>query len=118
MSPETPTRDPIPLKIAWFHILLALADGPQHGYAIRAAVEERTDGRVKLWPATLYGAIRSLEEEELILETDGAVDPGDDDARRRYYRLTPLGRTALLAEVDRLQALVATALASRALRGA
>ncbi len=106
-----------PLKPAWFHILLALADGAQHGYAIRSLVEERTDGGVKLWPATLYGSIRELSEEDLIEALEGPEDP-DDDARRRYYRLTGRGRELLLAEADRMQALVDAARSSRALEGA
>lgn len=106
----------LPLKRAWFHILLALGEGPAHGYAIRDQVEERTEGRIRLWPATLYGSIRELAEAGLIEALEGADDP-DDDARRQYYRLTALGREALLAEVDRLQSLVNAARASRALRG-
>lgn len=123
-DPETPMTDDrsaeplLPLKRAWLHILLALADGARHGYAVRTQVEERTEGRIKLWPATLYGSIRQLEEVGLIHETDADVDPEDDDPRRRYYELTPWGRRVLAAEADRLQALVDTARASRALRDA
>lgn len=102
------------LKTTWFHILLALADGPQHGYAIRERVEERTDGAVRLWPATLYGSIRDLTEHGAIEPLEGDDDP-DDDQRRRYYRLTDVGREALRTETDRLQALVDAARASRAL---
>ncbi len=104
----------LPLKPAWFHILLALADGAQHGYAIRSLVEERTEGRVKLWPATLYGSIRELSGEDLIEALDGPENP-DDDARRRYYRLTPQGSDLLRAEADRVQELVDAARSSRAL---
>jgi DNA-binding PadR family transcriptional regulator len=98
-SPRTP------LKTAWFHILLALADGAQHGFAIRESVDRRTGGSVKLWPATLYGSIRDLVAVEAIepLETE---DGPDDDQRRRYYRLTSTGRDLLRAEADRLQGLV------------
>jgi DNA-binding PadR family transcriptional regulator len=103
------------LKPTWFHVLLALADGPQHGYAIRGIVEERTDGAIKLWPVTLYGSIRQLEEKGLIAESGASAD---DDPRRRYYRLTPKGRAALSAETDRLAALVKAARTSRALRNA
>ena len=95
----------LPLKPAWFHILLALRQGAQHGYAIRAAVEERSDGAVKLWPATLYGSIRELSEAGAIEPLDGVDDP-DEDQRRRYYRLTRFGTEVLRAEADRLQALV------------
>lgn len=105
----------LPLKTAWFHILLALGNGPSHGYAIRTAVEERTEGRVTLWPATLYGSIRDLQEEGLIAESEGPDDP-DDDPRRKYYELTLPGRQVLAAEVERLQRLVDEALATRALR--
>ena len=103
-----------PLKTSWFHILLALADGAQHGFAIREAVETRTEGAVRLWPATLYGAIRDLVEGGAIEALEGDDDP-DDDQRRRYYRLTQAGRDLLKAEADRLQSLVDAARGSRAL---
>lgn len=104
------------LKPAWFHILLALSDGARHGFAIRESVEERTDGAVRLWPATLYGSIRDLSEHGVIEALEGDDDP-DDDQRRRYYRLTEQGRAVLRAETDRLQGLVDAARASRALDG-
>ena len=102
------------LKPAWFHILLALSNGAQHGYAIRESVEARTDGALKLWPATLYGSIRDLSDRGIIEALEGDDDP-DDDQRRRYYRLTDAGREVLRAEVDRLQGLVDAARSSRAL---
>ena len=106
----------LPLKPAAFHILLALADGPSHGYAIRSAVEELTAGGVKLWPVTLYGTVRQLSEDGLISAvSEGAVD---DDARRIYYRLTDLGRRVLVAETDRLENLVAYARGTRAVADA
>jgi len=114
MANTQATAELLPLKPAWFHILLALADGAQHGYAIRGLVERRTDGRVTLWPATLYGSIRELSEERLIEALEGPDDP-DDDARRRYYRLTRWGSEVLRAEADRLQALVDAARSSEAL---
>lgn len=114
---DVPAPRPAALKQAWFHILLALADGAQHGYAIRAAVQMRTDGAVKLYPATLYGSIRELSERGLIEALEGADDP-DDDQRRRYYRLTHLGEGALRSEVDRLQGLLDHARASEAFGGA
>lgn len=98
-------EDLLPLKPAWFHILLALRQGAQHGYAIRAQAEERSDGAVKLWPATLYGSIRELSEMQAIEALEGEDDP-DDDQRRRYYKLTVFGKKLLRAEADRLQALV------------
>jgi DNA-binding PadR family transcriptional regulator len=108
---------PTPLKAAWFHILLALADGAQHGFAIRRTVQDQTDGAVKLYPATLYGSVREMSDEGLIEALEGEDDP-DDDQRRRYYRLTPAGRGALRAEVGRLQGILDQARASRALGGA
>ncbi|MGH7575062.1 MAG: PadR family transcriptional regulator [Longimicrobiales bacterium] len=107
----------LPLKTAWFHILLALGDGSRHGYAIRADVVERTEGRVRLWPATLYGSIRELAAEGLIEELEADPDAADDP-RRRYYRLTQLGKRVLAAEVARMQALVDAARATRALERA
>ncbi|MFW6079931.1 MAG: PadR family transcriptional regulator [Gemmatimonadota bacterium] len=104
----------LPLKSAWFHILLALGDGRMHGYAIRADVEARTEGRVVLWPATLYGSLRAMTAEGLIEEVDPEVC-ADDDPRRRYYALTALGKRLLAAETRRLEALVAAARATRAL---
>jgi len=101
----------------WFHILLALADGARHGFSIREAVEERTDGTVRLWPATLYGSMRDLSEAGLVEALEGDDDP-DEDQRRRYYRLTQKGRDVLRAETDRLQALVDAARASQALGNA
>lgn len=94
-----------PLKPAWFHILLALSDAPLHGYAIREDVETRTAGKVRLWPATLYGAIREMSELGLIEALEGDDDP-DDDQRRRYHALTGRGRRLLHLEADRLQSLV------------
>lgn len=102
----------LPLKPATFHILLALAGGPAHGYAIRQEVEERTDGAVRLWPATLYGTIGRLVDGGLIEETDVADAP-DDDVQRRFYRLTAAGDRVLAAEADRLASLVRLARARR-----
>lgn len=98
----------IPLKPQWFHILLSLAGGEQHGYAIMQEVLQRTDGKVRLWPATLYGSIKRLIEADLIQESDERPAPELDDSRRRYYRLTALGKRVLDAECDRLQELVRT----------
>lgn len=107
-----PTR--APLKPAWFHILLALADGAQHGFAIRETVAKRTDGALVLWPATLYGSMRDMTEQGMIEPLEGEEGP-DEDQRRRYYRLTPLGRDVLGAEADRLQQLVDAVRGSTAL---
>lgn len=105
MSKQTPESF-LPLKSQWFHILLALASGEQHGYGVMQDVLDRTAGKVRLWPATLYGSIKRLMEADLIEESPRRPAPELDDARRRYYRLTPLGRRVLNAECDRLQDLV------------
>lgn len=99
-------QDFIPLKTNWLLILLSLAAGEQHGYAIMQDVLNRTSGKVHLWPATLYGSLKRLIEANLISESDERPAPELDDARRRYYRLTPLGRRVLAAECDRLRDLV------------
>ena len=96
----------LPLKSHWFHILLSLAGGEQHGYGIMQEVLNRTTGKVRLWPATLYGSIKRLVEADLIEESGERPAPESDDARRRYYRLTPLGKRVLAAECERLQELV------------
>ncbi|MCU1331881.1 MAG: PadR family transcriptional regulator [Candidatus Angelobacter sp.] len=96
----------LPLKTQWFHIMLSLAGGEQHGYGIMQEVLQRTTGKVRLWPATLYGSIKRLIEADLIQESNERPAPELDDARRRYYRLTPLGRQVLNAECERLQELV------------
>ena len=104
-----PQNDPqtfLPLKTQWFHILLSLSGQEQHGYGIMNEVLERTNGKVRLWPATLYGTLKRLIEEGLIEESDERPAPELDDARRRYYRLTPLGSRVLNAECERLQELV------------
>jgi len=103
---ETEPQTFIPLKTHWFHIMLSLAGGEQHGYGIMQEVLNRTTGKVRLWPATLYGSIKRLVEAGLIEESDERPAPELDDARRRYYRLTPLGRRVLGAECERLQELV------------
>src|ERR1700733_254523 len=96
----------IPLKTQWFHIMVSLAAGEQHGYGIMQDVLNRTTGKVRLWPATLYGSIKRLIEADLIEESDERPAPELDDARRRYYRLTTLGKRVLDAECERLQELV------------
>ena len=96
----------LPLKPHWFHVLLSLADQEQHGYGIMQEVLDRTGGKVRLWPATLYGTIKRLMEEGLTEEAASRPAAGHDDPRRRYYRLTRLGRRVLAAESARLEDLV------------
>jgi DNA-binding PadR family transcriptional regulator len=104
----------LPMKPASYHILLALGNGPSHGYAIRSDVEELTGGAVRLWPVTLYGSIRELTDEGLIEPVD--AEGAEVDARRRYYGLTSLGRRVLAAETSRLRAIVEYAERTRAMR--
>jgi DNA-binding PadR family transcriptional regulator len=92
-----------PVSSSSFHILLALADGDRHGYAIAKEVEDATQGATMLGPATLYRTIKQLLADGWITEVDG------DDERRRVYRLTPRGRRIAQAEAHRLQTLVSMA---------
>jgi DNA-binding PadR family transcriptional regulator len=97
----------LPLPQAVFQILVALADQDRHGYAIMQDVAARTDGALKLSPGTLYGSIKRLLDDGLIVEVNARAGRHDDeDERRRYYRLTPLGRDIARAEADRLTVLL------------
>ena len=100
------SEDPLPLTPAVFHILVALSGGERHGYAIMTEVTEATGGRFRMGPGTLYGSIKRMIASGLIEETEGRAAPEDDDERRRYYRLTPHGRKACIAESRRLEELV------------
>jgi DNA-binding PadR family transcriptional regulator len=98
-------KDPqtyLPLSPAVFNILLALADGDKHGYGIMLEVEANTGGQVNMGPGTLYGSIKRMLKTGLICESDERPDPDLDDQRRRYYRLTELGRKVLQAESRRM----------------
>lgn len=111
-----PGREPeelLPLTPAVFNILLALADGERHGYAIIKEVEASTDGKMRLGPGTLYGSIKRMVDEGVIEESDERPDPSMDDERRRYYRLTEFGRRVAVAEAGRLSQLVSVARAKR-----
>lgn len=96
----------LPLHTNWFHILLSLAGCEQHGYGIMQEVLQRTNGTVRLWPATLYGSLKRLIGAGLIEESDERPAPELDDARRRYYKLTRLGRRVLELECERLEEMV------------
>lgn len=98
------------LSPASYQILLALAGRDRHGYLIRKAVEQQTDGAMRLGPGTLYAAIRRLEDAGLVEESPWRPEADLDDRRRRYYRLTKPGRAALQAETERLRATVEFAL--------
>ena len=104
--------DFLPLQPAVFHILMALAEDDRHGYAIIQKVAERTGGAVKLSAGTLYRSIQRMLEEGLLVEIDDRPDPEEDDERRRYYRITRLGRNVARAEAQRLIDLVKMARAS------
>jgi DNA-binding PadR family transcriptional regulator len=99
----------LPLAPATFQILLALADGELHGYAIMKGVVARSEGTVQLGPGTLYGALKRLLEAGLVEEAAERADPRHHDERRRYYRLTSLGVSVARAEARRLESLVRAA---------
>ncbi|HEX3878687.1 MAG TPA: PadR family transcriptional regulator [Bryobacteraceae bacterium] len=101
-----------PLPPAVFHILIALADSDRHGYSIMQDVAARTGGKVKLSPGTLYSAIRRMLEQGLIEELSESPDPSSSDERRRYYRITRLGKRLAGGEVARLSALLKQARAA------
>jgi DNA-binding PadR family transcriptional regulator len=106
----------LPLKPNWLHILLSLSEAEQHGYGIMQEVLQRTNGRVRLWPTTLYGTIKKLIEADLVEESSSRPEPELDDARRRYYRLTALGKRVLAAESQRLEELVTVMRTKRLLK--
>lgn len=105
----TDPEEMLPLSASQLHILLALADGEKHGYAVMREVESMTNGEVTMGPGTLYGAVKKMVNAGLIEETDERPDPEMDDERRRYYRTTGLGARVLEAETARLERLVKTA---------
>jgi len=96
----------LPLPLATFHILLALADEDRHGYAVLQEVERRTGGELRLSAGTLYRSIQRMLEDGLIVERRERPAPEQDDERRRYYGITPLGSAVARAEAARLQSLV------------
>ena len=102
------------MKLQFFHILLAVADESRHGSGIVRAVLHQTDGKLRLWPATLYG---SLEELTGIGWLEEVIDPDErpkgESERKRFYRITTLGARVLADEAERLRALGQAALATR-----
>jgi len=96
----------LPLPLAHFHVLVALAREELHGYAILQDVAGRTGGAVQLETGTLYRSIHRMLEKGLVVESSERPDPALDDERRRYYRITPLGTAVVRAEAARLAALV------------
>jgi DNA-binding PadR family transcriptional regulator len=101
-APDTLT----PLPPAVFHILLCLAEGERHGYALKREIARRTDGKLTLGPGVLYGSISKMLDQGLIEESDERPDPHLDDERRRYYKLTSFGRKVAYAEAARMRDLV------------
>jgi DNA-binding PadR family transcriptional regulator len=99
----------LPLTPAVFHVLLALADGDKHGYIISKEIARRTSNEVRLSAGTLYGIIKRLLEDAMIEESDDRPDFSLDDQRRRYYRLTKLGRAVAEAEAERMERVLALA---------
>lgn len=113
---ESRPADFLPLTPAVLHILLALADGEQHGYAIAQAIEGVTAGTVRMGPGTLYGSIGRMVAGGLIEESTRPRGRSDDGERRRFYRMTALGRRVLESETERLARVVALARAKNVLR--
>jgi len=105
----------LPLPAAATYILTVLATGPKHGYALMAEIRDLSGGTVRLGPGTLYGSLKRMIGQGLIVEAGDRPDPMLDDERRRYYELTEFGARVFAAEHDRLAALVK---AGRKQRGA
>jgi DNA-binding PadR family transcriptional regulator len=116
-APDRPEQL-IPLNPRVYAIMVAIADGPCHGYRIKQDVESRSQGLMQLDPGSLYRAIAKLVRDGLIEEVPGPTDTGRGDARRRYYGLTPLGRGVGEAETRRLNSLIGTRSARTFLRDA
>lgn len=112
---ERPVEALLPLTPAVFHILLTLADGERHGYAIMQDIAATTDGTLRIGPGTLYRSIKQMLEARMIEEAEERPDPTLDDERRRYYRLTPFGLRVAEAEAARLARLVEVARARQLL---
>ena len=117
MSSRRPAAEPDPLSFLplprdTFHILVSLADRDRHGYSVMQDVAERTDGTLRLSPSTLYASIKRLLAQGLIEELAERPDPRHDDERRRYYRLTRIGRRVAVAEARRLERLLSDARAT------
>ena len=115
MSKPTEPGELLPLTPAVFHILVALCDEERHGYGIMQDVARQTDDALLLGPGTLYGCLKRMLAAGMVEESDVRPDPALDDERRRYYRMTPLGRRVVRAEAQRLAGAVSAAKARRIL---
>jgi len=109
MKRPTSPNELLPLTPPVFHILLALADEERHGYGIMQDVARQTDDALQLGPGTLYGCLKRMLAAGLVEESDERPDPTLDDERRRYYRMTALGKRVVLAEAQRLTSAVMAA---------
>jgi DNA-binding PadR family transcriptional regulator len=107
----------MPLSPHWFHILLALADKPQHGVAITEDVLRHSDGQLQLWPGMLYTALRKMADQGYVVETDAPEGFSAGGGKPRFYRITPLGKRVCAAEAARLARIVGTAHDKRVLKG-
>jgi DNA-binding PadR family transcriptional regulator len=109
MKRPTLPNELLPLTPPVFHILLALADEERHGYGIMQDVARQTDDALQLGPGTLYGCLKRMLAAGLVEESDERPDPALDDERRRYYRMTALGKRVVRAEAQRLSSAVMAA---------
>lgn len=116
MPPRTEIESLLPLKPVVLQILLSLAEGERHGYAITMDIQGRTSARMRIEPGNLYRALKTMLDDGLIEESGRRPAPDLDDERRRYYRITPRGRRAAAAEIARLEAVVADAKARKWIR--
>jgi DNA-binding PadR family transcriptional regulator len=119
MSPRG-LQDPrrlLPVKPVAFQVLLSLADGERHGYAITQDIAGRTSARMRLEAGNLYRSLKAMLDAGLIEESERRPAPDLDDQRRRYYRITPLGRQVALAETARLETIVAEARGKKWIKG-
>jgi DNA-binding PadR family transcriptional regulator len=110
MPKSRPPQESLPLTPPVFHILLALADEERHGYGIMQDVAQQTDGALLLGPGTLYGCLKRMLAAGLVEEAEERRDLALDDERRRYYRMTPLGKRMVRAEAKRLAGAVTVAM--------
>ena len=117
MKRPDPVDRLLPLKPVAFQILLSLADGERHGYGITQDIAGRTSARMRLEPGNLYRSLKTMLDDGLIEESERRPAPDLDDERRRYYRITALGRKVAAAETARLELLVAEAKAKKWARG-
>jgi len=108
MKAKSP-QELLPLTPPVFHILLAVSDEERHGYGIMQDVARQTEGSLLLGPGTLYGCLKRMLAAGLVAESDERPDPEMDDERRRYYRMTPLGKRVVRAEAQRLASAVLAA---------